>query len=75
MNDSHIDKHEAIILSIEKLTVAINALAQRLEQNQQSIQDTRNQLDAAMKTIGYEYSQDAKRWVKEEKLAELRKRD
>ena len=71
MNDQHAEKHEKITLSLEKLTATLNVLLQRLQEDQTTHRETRSLLEAAMRTLGYEYSQDAKRWVKAEKLAAL----
>lgn len=75
MNDRHAEKHEQTTLLLEKLAASINTLAQRLNEAQKEHQETRNLLSQAMKTLGYEYSEDASRWVKKEKLEELRKAD
>lgn len=74
-NDRHADKHEGIGLMMEKLAGSINTLGQRQQEIQKDQQETRNLLQAAMSTLGYEYSQDAKRWVTKEKLEELRRKD
>lgn len=75
MDAHHTERHEQIALVLEKLTASINVLAARLSEAQKKHQETRSLMESAMKTLGYEYSQDAKRWVKKEKLEELRKKD
>ena len=75
MDEKHFEKHENISLTLEKLMTSFNLLATRFQEMTKEQQETRNSLEAAMRILGYEYSQDAKRWVTREKLEALRKKD
>ena len=73
MNELHQNKHEQLVLHMQALSQSISVLIQQIKGAQQEHQNTRKLLEGLASILGYEYSQDAKRWVKKEKLEELRK--